>query len=153
MVPYREHGVRFTYLRTDHALRQALDWASLGMDHGEYRHGSHHCVSREPRCQTRVIDFCSVSLILLYSAISAYALEKYPEQATCVSAILNMWRTCGGFAVGYFQPAWIQRNGLGLVFGIQAAIVCVAIVLTITPVLLWEQKKRSRTDNDANADD
>jgi hypothetical protein len=78
----------------------------------------------------------------LNSAISAYALEKYPEQSTCVSAILNMWRTCGGFAVGYFQPAWIERNGLALVFGIQAAVVCAAIVLTITPVFLWERKRR-----------
>lgn len=56
-----------------------------------------------------------------------------------------MWRTCGGFAVGYFQPAWIVRNGLGLVFGIQAAIVVTAAILTVTPVLLWDQKRRSRS--------
>lgn len=80
--------------------------------------------------------------IQYHRAITAYSLEKYPEQSTCVSAILNMWRTCGGFAVGYFQPAWIERNGLGLVFGIQAIVVCVAIVLTITPVLIYEPRKR-----------
>ncbi|KAJ6100478.1 hypothetical protein N7499_000108 [Penicillium canescens] len=84
----------------------------------------------------------NIGMVATIVAISAYALEKYPEQSTCVSAILNMWRTCGGFAVGYFQPAWIERNGLGLVFGIQAAVVCVAIVLTITPVFLWERKRR-----------
>ncbi|KAJ6089301.1 hypothetical protein N7467_004517 [Penicillium canescens] len=84
----------------------------------------------------------NTGMVATIVAISAYALEKYPEQSTCVSAILNMWRTCGGFAVGYFQPAWIERNGLGLVFGIQAAVVCVAIVVTITPVFLWERKRR-----------
>ncbi|KGO67500.1 Major facilitator superfamily domain, general substrate transporter [Penicillium italicum] len=91
----------------------------------------------------------NIGMVATIVAISAYALEKYPEQATCVSAILNMWRTCGGFAVGYFQPAWIQRNGLGLVFGIQAAILCVAVALTITPVFLWERKRRLRVNADA----
>ncbi|KAJ5587972.1 uncharacterized protein N7459_003737 [Penicillium hispanicum] len=78
----------------------------------------------------------NIGMVATIVAITAYALEKYPEQPAGVSAILNMWRTCGGFAVGYFQPTWIDRNGLGLVFGIQAAVVCVAIVLTISPVLL-----------------
>lgn len=55
-----------------------------------------------------------------------------------------MWRTCGGFAVGYFQPAWIEQNGLALVFGIQAIVVCFAIILTITPVLLVERRKQSQ---------
>lgn len=66
-----------------------------------------------------------------------------------MSAILNMWRTCGGFAVGYFQPTWIERNGLGLVFGIQAAVVCVAIVLTITPVLVMERRRQPEATGDA----
>lgn len=46
----------------------------------------------------------------VHSAITAYALEKYPDYATCVSAIINMWRTCGGFSVGYFHPSWIARS-------------------------------------------
>lgn len=60
-----------------------------------------------------------------------------------------MWRTCGGFAVGYFQPEWIVRNGLGLVFGIQAIIVCIAVVLTITAVLLVERRKQLQTSGAA----
>jgi hypothetical protein len=84
---------------------------------------------------------CFWQMLTLTRAITAYSLEKYPNRSTCVSAILNMWRTCGGFAVGYFQPAWIQRNGLGLVFGIQAIVVSVSVVLTIVPVLLRERRK------------
>ncbi|KAJ6035779.1 hypothetical protein N7540_000058 [Penicillium herquei] len=83
----------------------------------------------------------NIGMVGTIVAITAYALEKYPDQSTCVSAILNMWRTCGGFAVGYFQPAWITRNGVGLVFGIQAAVVVVAIILTITPVIVFERKR------------
>lgn len=52
-----------------------------------------------------------------------------------------MWRTCGGFAVGYFQPAWIAANGVGVVFGIQAIIVAVCIVLLITPVIIMGRRK------------
>ncbi|CAG8092752.1 unnamed protein product [Penicillium salamii] len=91
----------------------------------------------------------NIGMVATIVAISAYALEKYPQQATCVSAILNMWRTCGGFAVGYFQPAWIARNGIGLVFGIQAAVVVVAAVLTISPVLLWGRKRLPSVAGDA----
>lgn len=83
----------------------------------------------------------NIGMVGTIVTITAYALEKYPSQSTCVSAILNMWRTCGGFAVGYFQPAWIQKNGLGLVFGIQAIVVSVSVILVIVPVLLRERRK------------
>ena len=112
------------------------------MGNGEYRHGCDNCVSSSPADSPCHLPY----LTCLLSAISAYALEKYPQQATCVSAILNMWRTCGGFAVGYFQPAWILRNGLGLVFAIQAAIVIVAAILTISPVFIWERRRRSQRE-------
>lgn len=85
----------------------------------------------------------NIGMVGTVVAVTAYALEKYPGQSTSVSAILNMWRTCGGFAVAYYQAAWIERNGIGLVFGIQAIVVAVAIVLTITPVLLSERRSRS----------
>lgn len=48
---------------------------------------------------------------------------------------MNMWRTSGGFSVAYFQPAWIARNGIGLVFGLQAVVVAAAVVLTVAPVM------------------
>lgn len=77
----------------------------------------------------------------MYRAITAYALEKFPSHSTPVSAIINMWRTCGGFSVAYFQAYWIARNGVGVVFGVQAAIVIVSAVLTIVPVLVLGRKK------------
>ncbi|OJI98584.1 hypothetical protein ASPVEDRAFT_80226 [Aspergillus versicolor CBS 583.65] len=77
-------------------------------------------------------------------SITAYALEKYPEKSTVVSAIINGWRTASGFSVGYFQPSWIARNGVAVVFGTQAAVVVAVLVLTITPVVLVERRKSRR---------
>jgi hypothetical protein len=77
------------------------------------------------------------------SAITAYALEKFPSHSTSVSAIINMWRTCGGFSVGYFQSAWISRNGYGVVFGIQAAIVVAGALVTIVPVMILAKRKQN----------
>lgn len=57
-----------------------------------------------------------------------------------------MWRTCGGFSVGYFQPSWIARDGAGVVFGIQAAIVATCIVLTIVPVIVSQRGKQDPID-------
>ncbi|KAL4866614.1 hypothetical protein BDV12DRAFT_210348 [Aspergillus spectabilis] len=74
-------------------------------------------------------------------SITAYALEKYPEQSTVVSAIINGWRTASGFSVGYFQPSWIARNGVAAVFATQAAVVVAVLVLTITPVIVVERRK------------
>lgn len=74
-------------------------------------------------------------------AVTAFALEKYPEHASVIAAILNMWRTCGGFAVGYFQPSWIAKNGAAAVYATQAAIVAVCVVVLITPVILMGRKE------------
>ena len=76
-----------------------------------------------------------------FRAITAFALEKYPDHSTSVSAIINMWRTCGGFSVSYYQPAWIKRNGAGIVFGIQAAVVSAATIITIVPVLVMGKRR------------
>lgn len=78
---------------------------------------------------------------IFHSAITAFALEKYPTHATVVSAIINGWRTTGGFSVGYFQPTWIATSGIAAVFGTQAAVVAVCAVLLITPVMIMGKRK------------
>lgn len=86
----------------------------------------------------------NLGMIASTVAITAFALEKYPAYATIVSAIINMWRTCGGFSVGYFQPSWIARSGVGVVFGLQAVVVSVCIVLFITPVIWLGKREAAR---------
>ena len=63
-------------------------------------------------------------------------MEKYSEDATVVSAILNMWRTSGGFAVGFFQPPWLAKDGAAVVFSTQAAIV-VAMTILSNGFTIW----------------
>ncbi|RMZ86176.1 hypothetical protein DV737_g233, partial [Chaetothyriales sp. CBS 132003] len=72
----------------------------------------------------------NIGLVGSTVAITAFALEKYPNQAAVVSAIINMWRTSGGFAVGYFQPSWITKNGVAAVFATQAAVVAIRCLST-----------------------
>ncbi|GFF52093.1 hypothetical protein IFM46972_09453 [Aspergillus udagawae] len=78
-------------------------------------------------------------------SITAYNLEKYPDQSTVVSAIINAWRTASGFSVGYFQPSWIAKDGTAAVFGTQVAVVVAVLILTITPVIVIEGRKAKPT--------
>lgn len=55
-----------------------------------------------------------------------------------------MWRTAGGFSVGYFQPSWIKKDGVATVFAVQAAIVALCIVLLITPVFYIGKREAKR---------
>ena len=61
-----------------------------------------------------------------------------------VAAILNMWRTAGGFSVGYFQGSWIYKDGVATVFAVQAAMVALCIVLLITPVFYIGKREAKR---------
>ncbi|EDP50798.1 MFS transporter, putative [Aspergillus fumigatus A1163] len=82
-------------------------------------------------------------------SITAYNLEKYPDQSTVVSAIINAWRTASGFSVGYFQPSWIAKDGTAAVFGTQVAVVVAVLILTITPVIVIEGRKVKPTIGEA----
>ncbi|KAL4756149.1 putative MFS transporter [Aspergillus foveolatus] len=82
-------------------------------------------------------------------SITSFALDKYPDQSTVVSAIINGWRTASGFSVGYFQPTWIAKNGLAAVFATQAGVVVAVLVLTITPVIVIEGR-RARAKGESN---
>ncbi|KIW21288.1 hypothetical protein PV08_01868 [Exophiala spinifera] len=86
----------------------------------------------------------NIGLVGSMVAITAFALDKYPTHAAVVSAIINMWRTCGGFSVGYFQPSWITKDGLAAVFATQAAVVAVCAVLFIGPAIWLGRRAASR---------
>lgn len=92
-----------------------------------------------------VLEICpSGNLLTKPSAITAFALEKYSTHSSVVSAIINMWRTCGGFAVSYFQASWIQKDGVVAVFATQAAIVGVTAVLLVGTVIWMGRKEAER---------
>jgi hypothetical protein len=64
-------------------------------------------------------------------AITAYALDSYPQASGELSAFINVARTGPGFATGYFQQPWGQAQGYDVSFGIQAATVGIAIIILI----------------------
>ncbi|KIX94741.1 uncharacterized protein Z520_09431 [Fonsecaea multimorphosa CBS 102226] len=95
----------------------------------------------------------NIGLVGTMVAITAFALEKYPTHSAVVSAIINMWRTCGGFAVGYFQPSWIAKDGVAAVFATQAAVVAVcAVILIGATIWLGRRAASSKTAADVTGE-
>lgn len=76
-------------------------------------------------------------------AITAYLLDSYQSGSGEVAGLLNFARTIGGFAVGYFQQPWGAKEGYGTSFGIQAAIVAVAVAI-LTVIQVYGPKLRAK---------
>ncbi|KAK0220214.1 major facilitator superfamily domain-containing protein [Armillaria fumosa] len=67
-------------------------------------------------------------------AIYAYCNDCFPKHQGEISALINLARTFGGFAVAYFQVPWAEKHGAIQTFGCEAAIVA-GIFLLIVPAL------------------
>ncbi|KAJ7322868.1 MFS general substrate transporter [Mycena albidolilacea] len=67
-------------------------------------------------------------------AVYAYCNDAFPKHQGEVSALINLCRTLGGFAVAYFQVPWATENGAFQVFGVEAAIVT-GLFLLVIPAL------------------
>lgn len=76
-------------------------------------------------------------------AVSAYALDSFPNHAALAGSVINFWRTTGGFCVTYFQFKWIQHNGAGVTFGVQGAIVA-GFFTCVIAVQIWGKRWRTR---------
>ncbi|GAA6018455.1 hypothetical protein JCM11491_007004 [Sporobolomyces phaffii] len=83
-----------------------------------------------------------VGVMIASVAITAYALDCYPSASGEVSAAINLGRTMGGFAVGYFQLEWGMKSGFDVSFGIQSAIVGVATVMVLGLVIYGERLRK-----------
>ena len=70
-------------------------------------------------------------VMLAAVAITAYALDSFPTASQEVAGFLNFARVIGGFTVGYYQQPWGARDGYSASFGVQAAIVGVAVVIIV----------------------
>jgi hypothetical protein len=76
-------------------------------------------------------------------AITAYALDSYPNASGELSAFINFSRIIGGFAVGYFQFDWGLQAGFDVSFGVQAAIVGASVIIIVI-LHLWGEKIRAK---------
>jgi len=77
------------------------------------------------------------SVLMTTVAIYAYANDCFPKHQGEISALINLSRTLGGFAVAFFQVPWATKNGALQAFGVEAAIVT-GLFLLIIPVLQWK---------------
>ncbi|KAI9816308.1 MAG: hypothetical protein M1827_001910 [Pycnora praestabilis] len=102
-------------------LEKGLSWVSLAMGWGIY----------------------SFATLAATVAVSAYALDCFPEQAAAASSIVNLWRTTGGFCVVYFQLVWVVKSGAAVTFGSQAGIVAAAF-FGIIATQYWGPSWRQR---------
>ncbi|KAI0031949.1 MFS general substrate transporter [Vararia minispora EC-137] len=73
------------------------------------------------------------------TAVYAYANNCFPKNQGEISALLNLFRTLGGFAVAYFQVPWASKNGALQTFGCEAAIVA-GLFLLVVPLTQWKGK-------------
>ncbi|KAF5351077.1 hypothetical protein D9756_008452 [Leucocoprinus leucothites] len=70
-------------------------------------------------------------------AVYAYGNNCFPKHQGEVSALINLARTLGGFAVAYFQVPWAEKHGAIQTFGCEAAIV-VGLFVLVVPVVQWK---------------
>jgi len=89
-------------------------------------------------------SFIAFAMVAATTAVSAYCLDCFPQHASVVAAIINLWRTTGGFCVVYFQFKWIATSGFGVTFGCQAMTLGVAFVAGVLTTQFWGGKWRMR---------
>ncbi|KAJ7168362.1 MFS general substrate transporter [Mycena crocata] len=69
-------------------------------------------------------------------AVYAYCNDSFPKHQGEISALINLARTLGGFAVAYFQVPWAEKHGAFQVFGVEAAIVTGLFFLVVPTIQL-----------------
>ncbi|KAF9445589.1 MFS general substrate transporter [Macrolepiota fuliginosa MF-IS2] len=77
-------------------------------------------------------------------AVYAYGNDCFPKHQGEISALINLARTLGGFAVAYFQVPWALKNGAIQTFGCEAAIVIGLFFLVVPIIQLKGRKLRER---------
>ncbi|PBK81160.1 MFS general substrate transporter [Armillaria gallica] len=77
-------------------------------------------------------------------AIYAYCNDCFPKQQGEISALINLARILGGFAIAYFQVPWATKHGALQTFGCEAAIVAGLFVLIIPAIQIHGRSLRER---------
>ncbi|GAA5826175.1 hypothetical protein JCM11251_007194 [Rhodosporidiobolus azoricus] len=77
-------------------------------------------------------------------AVYAYLNNCFPSRQGEVSALINLARTLGGFAVPYYQTPWALANGPMNVFGMEAGVGAGLFLLIIPALQFYGSKLRHR---------
>lgn len=85
-----------------------------------------------------------VAIMVNTVAVYAYVNDCFPTLQGEISALVNLFRTLGGFSVAYFQVPWASKHGALQTFGVEAAIVAALFLLIIPALQLKGSYLRSR---------
>ncbi|KAK0192767.1 major facilitator superfamily domain-containing protein [Armillaria mellea] len=85
-----------------------------------------------------------LSIMINTVAIYAYCNDCFPKHQGEISALINLARVLGGFAVAYFQVPWAEKHGALQTFGCEAAIVAGLFVLIIPAMQIYGRNLRER---------
>ncbi|KAG2061658.1 MFS general substrate transporter [Suillus hirtellus] len=85
-----------------------------------------------------------VAITINTVAVYAYCNDCFPRRAGEVSALLNLARALGGFAVAYFQVPWATKSGGLVVFGVEAALVIALFFIAVPMTQLRGSYFRAR---------
>jgi len=85
-----------------------------------------------------------MSVMMNTVAIYAYCNDAFPRHGGEISALINLARTLGGFAIAFYQVPWASKHGALQTFGCEAAIVAGLFVLIIPYMQLRGRNLRER---------
>ncbi|KAI0064872.1 hypothetical protein BV25DRAFT_1822632 [Artomyces pyxidatus] len=85
-----------------------------------------------------------VAIMVNTVAVYAYCSDAFPKHQGEVSALINLARVLGGFAVAYFQVPWATKHGALQTFGVEAAIVTFLFILVVPALQLKGRTLRAR---------
>jgi len=85
-----------------------------------------------------------IAVMMNTVAIYAYCNDCFPRHPGEISALINLARTLGGFAIAYYQVPWANRNGALQTFGCEAAIVAGLFILIVPYVQYKGRALRER---------
>lgn len=83
------------------------------------------------------------NLVILVSVLAKTSLD-FPGREGEVSALINLVRVLGGFAVPYFQTIWAEEAGTLVVFGTEGAVVAGLWLLSVPPLFFFGKSMRER---------
>ncbi|TKA57187.1 hypothetical protein B0A53_01143 [Rhodotorula sp. CCFEE 5036] len=83
-------------------------------------------------------------ILILTVATYNYLGNTFPQQQGEVSAMINLARTIGGFAIPYFQVPWSLSGGPKRVFGMEAGVGAGLFILVIIPLQIYGRRLRNR---------
>lgn len=88
--------------------------------------------------------FVEVGTVIIVVSVLAKSSLDFPGREGEISALVNLARVLGGFAVPYFETIWAEKAGTLVVFGAEGGIVAGLWLLSVPTLFLFGKGLRER---------